>query len=81
MSDGQFVSMDSDRSACLDRLRNVRSQGRVGTTAIVIADEFANCRTKMPLVHRDDVIQALAPDGPDHTLAESGSEQEFDWLP
>jgi hypothetical protein len=79
MSDGQFVSLDSDRSACLDRLRNAGSQGRVGTTAIVISDEFANGRTKMPLVHRDDEIQALAPDGPDHTLAESVRGGCSDW--
>ena len=71
MADGQFVSMDSHRSACLDRFRNAGSQGRVGTIAIVIGDEFAKCRTKMPLVHRDDEIQALAPDGPDQSLAES----------
>jgi len=71
MTNGQFVSMDSHWSACLDRLRNARSQGRVGTTAIVIGEEFANGRTKMPLVQRKDEIQALAPDGPDHTLAES----------
>ena len=71
MTNGQFVSVDSDWSACLDRVRNGRSQRRVGTTAIVIGDEFTNCRTKMPLVHRHHEIQALAPDGPDHTLAES----------
>jgi hypothetical protein len=79
MTDGQFVPVDSDRSACLDRVRNGRSQRRVGTTAIVIGYEFANCRTKMPLVHRDDEIQALAPDGPDHMLAESVRGGCSDW--
>ena len=40
------------------------------TTAIVIRNEFFQNETKVPFVHRDEVIDTLPADGPNESFAE-----------
>jgi hypothetical protein len=63
------VSIDSGRSAGLEWLRSAGPQRRMRSVAIVIGNEFADSRAKVPLVDRNDKVQTLAPDGSDDSFA------------
>ena len=61
--------MVAGRSLGLDWFRDSRTQGRMGATPI--ADEFSEDDAKVLFVSRDEVVEALSPNGSDQTLAEA----------
>ena len=69
MSDSQFVPMAAGGNVDLDRFRNAGSQRRVRTTAIVVANELPSDPTQVSLVDGNQIIQTLAAEGPDESLA------------
>ena len=63
--------MAAGRNVDLDRFWNAGSQRRVRTTAIVVANELFSDQTQVSMVDRNQIIQTLAADGTDESLAAS----------
>ena len=63
------MSMATGRDSCLKRFRKTRPQGRVWSAAIVVGNEFTEDALQMPLVQRNQIVQALAPNTANHPLA------------
>jgi hypothetical protein len=63
------MSMATGRNSCLNRFRETSPQGRVWSAAIVVGNEFTKDALQMPLVQRNQIVQALAPNTANHPLA------------
>ena len=68
------MSMATGRGSCLNWFRKTRPQGRVWSAAIVVGNEFTEDALQMPLVQRNQIVQALAPNTANHPLAMSVGE-------
>ena len=63
------MSMATGWNSYLIRFRKSGPQGRVGSVAIVVGYEFTKDALQMSLVQRNQVVQALAPNGANQPLA------------
>jgi hypothetical protein len=54
---------------CGRRIRNIRPEGHVRATGIIVTDPRTQDRPQMRLGKRNQPIQTLAADGADHSLA------------
>ena len=63
------MSMETARDRCLNLFRKTRPQSRVWSAAIVVSNEFTEDALQMPLVQRNQIVQALAPNTANHPLA------------
>jgi hypothetical protein len=68
-SSRQNVSAIARRKAWIAAVRNPWSERRMRTGLVVMAYPFAKEAPKVPLVQRDQIIQALAPDCPHQAFA------------
>jgi len=78
---GKLVTVRTRRNAGLGRFRNSGSQRAMRPAPIVVADEFSDDPPEVPLVDRDEIIEALPADRTDHSFAEGigcrGSRRSF----
>ena len=65
------IEVDGHWDSCLNWFRKTRRQGRVWSAAIVVGNEFTEDALQMPLVQRNQIVQALAPNTANHPLAMS----------
>ena len=61
---------DRSRTRARRRPRRLQLQRAVRPVAVVVPDVLGQDRAQVPLVNRDDVVEAVAPEGADHPLGD-----------
>jgi len=64
------MPMAAGRNTRLDWLRCPRAQGGMRSSTIIKSNKFSKSQSQVPLVDRDEIVQALPPNGPDQSFAE-----------
>lgn len=69
MTVGKLLSMCASRDRCLDGLRYAWPEHRVWATPIVVPNELRKSPAKVPLIDRDEMIEALSPNRTNDSFA------------